>query len=192
MAPTLRPSHLHGRVCGQNLSVSIQNHDRRAHRQNVEYSANSSRVKGAGRALHRSVLAELLVCRALAAAEPIVGSWAQGLQRGSAKYEHVVQSFAEVLQERLVPVLLHNVLAAWLSMVVSGVAALQLPIRYAVTSSSQARHHRLVCCPGLHVPRPTDPAHRWLSWCTQGCKACRPAGATVPAHVHQVTAPRVM
>ena len=136
MAPTLRPSHLHGRVCGQNLSVSIQNHDRRAHRQNVEYSANSSRVKGAGRALHRSVLAELLVCRALAAAEPIVGSWAQGLQRGSAKYEHVVQSFAEVLQERLVPVLLHNVLAAWLSMVVSGVAALQLPIRYAVTSSS--------------------------------------------------------
>lgn len=51
-------------------------------------------------------------------------------------HDDTVHSLAEALQEHLIPVLLHNLLTAWWRMWQSGVASLQLPIRYAVTSSS--------------------------------------------------------
>lgn len=135
---TFAGGHLHGRVCGHDTSASIgrTNHDRRTHRHSIKFFVNPGQVNGAGRTLQRSVLAGLPACRALAAADPIVGSWAQGLQLRGVKHDDVVHSFAEALQEHLVPVLLHNLLAAWLSMWASGVAGLQLPVRYAITSSS--------------------------------------------------------
>lgn len=126
--------HLHGRVWGLNFSVSIQNRDRQ--RNQIHHVFIPRQAACTGHAWQRSGLA----CRAVAAANPIVSSWVQGLQcnrvETTSMHDAVVHSFAEALQEHLMPVLLCNVLAAWVSMLASGVAALQLPVRYVVTSES--------------------------------------------------------
>jgi hypothetical protein len=121
--------HLHGRV-----SVSsIQNHDRcrREHRHPIRNFLPGQK------ACARRVTVHLLPGRSVAA--PILCLWAQGLQYNSVDAEgtrNVVQRFAGALQDYLIPVLLCNLLVAWWRMTATGVASLQLPVRYAITSSS--------------------------------------------------------
>lgn len=97
-----------------------------------------------------TVLSGLLVASSIAAGVPILAAWEQGLGNttvnASDVYSHALRRLTAALQSHLLPVLLVNVLVTWARLLSSGVAALVVPVRYTVTSSSNT----LDCL--FHVP----------------------------------------
>lgn len=125
---------LHGR-----LSVgSIQNHDRVLGRLSIHHVLCSRKSARTGQGRQRRALPRSQSSRP--ATDTIVSSWAQGLLHGESEaigqVDSLVHIIVEVLQAYLVPVVLCNVVAAWWSLWVSGLASLQLPVQYVIKNAS--------------------------------------------------------